>query len=465
MEAVKFVDGSDNLIEGPGIPFGGPLVGRDGQGRDLHGEFFTAKTDLALDWFDARPLLYHHGLDGDLQIVPVGVVKSWETKADVGVWTQAQLDESNEYFDAIRDLVRQGKLFFSSGSMPHLVKTDRKTGEIVRWPWVELSLTPSPANPYATVDEATAEKHFKSVGLAATWTTAYQNDLPDSAFAVILPGGEKDDDGKTTPRSLRKLPHHDADGKLDLPHLRNALARLPQTDGLSESQKSRAMSHLEKHSKAAGVGEGKSVTNWPGHDAEYIKALPDGPVPVMDEHGCAAPGSYEALSAHINRKLNASMGLTGYCYVIATFPDYVTAVAYEGAESHYYQIEYVLADDGMPVLGEMREVEQVYIPKEQSPLEDGPLAMASARFIDFTASLRQRTQDLAERRAKEHRPLSAESRAHIATAMAAADSMLTDVRTLLADTDPGTEGPSVELMKVRLQLLKTKLKVRDLLPA
>jgi hypothetical protein len=40
--------------------------------------------------------------------------------------------------------------------------------------------------------------------------TASKNDLPDSAFAIILPGGTKDATGRTQPRSLRKFPIHDA---------------------------------------------------------------------------------------------------------------------------------------------------------------------------------------------------------------------------------------------------------------
>lgn len=89
----------------------------------------------------------------------------------------------------------------------------------------------------------------------ATWSTAFVNDLPDSAFAIILPGGKKDDDGKTTPRSLRKLPHHGSDGKLDVPHLRNALARISQTQGLSDAQQAKAQAHLDRHASAAGVGD------------------------------------------------------------------------------------------------------------------------------------------------------------------------------------------------------------------
>src|SRR5215475_12439463 len=57
----------------------------------------------------------------------------------------------------------------------------------------------------------------------APMATASINDLPDSAFAYIEPGGSKDSSGKTTPRSLRHFPIHDA------AHVRNALARASQS--------------------------------------------------------------------------------------------------------------------------------------------------------------------------------------------------------------------------------------------
>lgn len=65
---------------------------------------------------------------------------------------------------------------------------------------------------------------------AAVWSTAFVNDLPDSSFLHIKAGGSKDGEGKTTPRSLRMFPYRDQGGKVDLPHLRNALARIPQAD-------------------------------------------------------------------------------------------------------------------------------------------------------------------------------------------------------------------------------------------
>lgn len=57
----------------------------------------------------------------------------------------------------------------------------------------------------------------------AAMSTADINDLPDSAFAYIEPGGSKDAEGKTTPRSKRHFPVNDA------AHVRNALARAPQS--------------------------------------------------------------------------------------------------------------------------------------------------------------------------------------------------------------------------------------------
>jgi len=80
----------------------------------------------------------------------------------------------------------------------------------------------------------------------AVWSTAFVNDLPDSSFLYITPGGKKDGEGKTVPRSLRHLPYKGPGGKIDLPHLRNAIARIPQMKGLSESLKSSLQSKARR---------------------------------------------------------------------------------------------------------------------------------------------------------------------------------------------------------------------------
>lgn len=99
----------------------------------------------------------------------------------------------------------------------------------------------------------------------AEWSTAYVNDLPDSAFACV------DSEG-------RHYPHHDAQGKLDLPHLRAAMSRIGDA---SNTQCGKA--HLMAHAKSMGMGQ-KSLVELKAtildDDAIRILAIPfGGPLP------------------------------------------------------------------------------------------------------------------------------------------------------------------------------------------
>lgn len=76
-----------------------------------------------------------------------------------------------------------------------------------------VTMTGSPSAIAKLIHEAALRK--------AEVSTADQNDMPDSDFAYIEPGGKKDDEGKTMPRSLRHFPINDA------AHVRNALSRAP----------------------------------------------------------------------------------------------------------------------------------------------------------------------------------------------------------------------------------------------
>jgi hypothetical protein len=93
--------------------------------------------------------------------------------------------------------------------------------------------------------EKVSEK-ITSVILKAVWSTAFVNDLPDSSFLHILPGGKKDSEGKTTPRDLRMFPYKNASGEVDLPHLRNAIARIPQSNRIDDATKSRLQARARK---------------------------------------------------------------------------------------------------------------------------------------------------------------------------------------------------------------------------
>lgn len=133
--AVKFV--APDTIEGLAFPFT----------TDTDDERFTKHTDLCLDWFPQRPLLYHHGLDKAHAAVKVGTVPGSDfEERESGIWAQSQLDANAKYRKRIDELIEQGALGYSSGAYPHLASKSR-TGDITRWPWVELSLTPVPAHP------------------------------------------------------------------------------------------------------------------------------------------------------------------------------------------------------------------------------------------------------------------------------------------------------------------------------
>lgn len=99
---------------------------------------------------------------------------------------------------------------------------------------------------------------YKQGILKSVWTTAVINDLPDASFLFIESGGERDDQGKTTPRELRHFPYKDADGMVDVPHLRNALQRIPQSN-LPQDVKDRLTQKAQTildNAKSVG-GEGK----------------------------------------------------------------------------------------------------------------------------------------------------------------------------------------------------------------
>lgn len=108
----------------------------------------------------------------------------------------------------------------------------------------------------------------------AKWTRAYINDLPDSAFLYIEPGGEKDEEGKTKPRSLRHFPYKDKNGKIDLPHLRNAISRIPQSnlpDSVKEKLQAKARRLLEQAKKTS-----KVIDKAADADLEALRAVAEG---------------------------------------------------------------------------------------------------------------------------------------------------------------------------------------------
>lgn len=112
----------------------------------------------------------------------------------------------------------------------------------------------------------------------ATWSAAEINDLPDSAFLYVEPGGSKDADGKTTPRTLRHFPYKDANGNVDLPHLRDALSRIPQSKLPADTQREledKARRLLDQAQKSASVAKafGASIEEVQGAVMRAVQVL------------------------------------------------------------------------------------------------------------------------------------------------------------------------------------------------
>jgi capsid protein len=197
-KAVKFAVkalNNEGLVGGYLVVWGSP------EQRDLQGEYFTPQTELALNWYDRRPALYHHGLDDTLEGTAALVGEINSLKADnIGVWAQAQLDLHQRYVQAVLELVDKGVLGWSSGSLPNLVRIS-DTGEIKAWPIVEGSLTPAPAEPRHTAID-TIKTFYATMGLntekltpidATEQSPAKELPIPDISFITELPPDTSDD--------------------------------------------------------------------------------------------------------------------------------------------------------------------------------------------------------------------------------------------------------------------------------
>ena len=133
--AVKVISQDDDTVTvgGYGVIFGGV---------DLEGETFSADTDFMPDLVPVKLVMYDHGLQ---KAVRHTLGKASETVDKIGIFVTSQLDRHKEYMNGILELVNAEVLGWSSGSVGHLIVRDGKS--IKRWPIVEYSLTPTPAEP------------------------------------------------------------------------------------------------------------------------------------------------------------------------------------------------------------------------------------------------------------------------------------------------------------------------------
>jgi hypothetical protein len=113
------------------------------------------------------------------------------------------------------------------GSHANQRKFDIKEGKVKR------RRAPAKRKTTARPGAAKGKQPLTAVCLVANprWSARYKNQLPDSAFLYVAPGGRKIRTKRgtfTVPRSKRKLPVRDLQGRLNKSHLANAIARLGQ---------------------------------------------------------------------------------------------------------------------------------------------------------------------------------------------------------------------------------------------
>lgn len=120
--------------------------------------------------------------------------------------------------------------------------------------WKEYSIVTFPSNTEATV--ISAKGNSKTQRVAGV-------DLPASCFAYV-----GDPDKPETWKLPIKFPGNDAATKA---HLRNALARFSQTQGIPDSERDAVLAKIKKAASAAGI----SVSTDDKHAKDYASALGD----------------------------------------------------------------------------------------------------------------------------------------------------------------------------------------------
>lgn len=140
---IKALD-DDGRVGGYLVAFGGP------EDKDLQGEYFTKDTDFHLEDYPVvgERVLYHHGLDPQIGVKAIGKITDMRMD-DVGIWVEAQLKKADDYARAIFQMIKQGKLGWSSGALPQSYRA-APDGHILSWAILEGSTTPTPAQPFKT---------------------------------------------------------------------------------------------------------------------------------------------------------------------------------------------------------------------------------------------------------------------------------------------------------------------------
>ena len=150
------------------VVFGSP------DSTDLVGDWFSPDTYFGVHEGNGADTMIHHGLPLKADTPALDwtrdkLLPPLQTRRDdIGLFAETVCDLSDKHEAKIYDLVQAGKLKWSSGAAAHTVRrrSGRKSGEIVRWPIIEGSLTPTPCQLSGT--GVTSLKAFFGANFLAT---------------------------------------------------------------------------------------------------------------------------------------------------------------------------------------------------------------------------------------------------------------------------------------------------------
>lgn len=136
-----------------------------------------------------------------------------------------------------RGLIFSGKAYLTKDVLPGVPLTTIEPLEKIVEGFKVMNLIEEKGKEQAPV-EKTDPKNQESFGDAS---------FPDNCFAFV-PDSAKGPDGR---KSDRKLPYKNRDGTVDLDHVRNALSRLDQTEGIPDAEKEKIRTMLQNILKNA----------------------------------------------------------------------------------------------------------------------------------------------------------------------------------------------------------------------
>jgi phage head maturation protease len=152
-------DGSSvKALDEPGRVGGYLVLWGSPEATDSVRDYFEPDTDFGRAIKAGADVLFHHALPRvGTQPNPLTdrILGDAELKADdTGLWMESVLKLRDDYERKVYEMVKAGKLGLSSGTASHLmrrVKQSNGSKKVTRWPIVEASLTPTPAEPRTSV--------------------------------------------------------------------------------------------------------------------------------------------------------------------------------------------------------------------------------------------------------------------------------------------------------------------------